>query len=181
MAFRPAFDVVDWEEPKKQVKAASHSDGLHDFKLSSVDNRVEIFLVDDVSEVYRRELFNDWLQLGKEGVFVFVEGEDEADAAAFVLLEDGFGNLKGLKMVGHKHKGKAEEDESKFEFEVFLNSIEVQIVDFNLLVSLKQSNGLLSILRMQIDSNYLRVKLFDGFYDSLKRFASSTAHIKEVS
>lgn len=85
-----------------------------------------------------------------------------------------------MGLVGHEHEGETEKDESELFLDVALDLVEVHIVDLYLRVILEDSDSLLGIDRMQVNSNNLPVELFDGVSDGLKGSASAASDVEEV-
>lgn len=135
--FNSALHIVHRRYPQEQIKARPHSHVLGDLQSCRVQQRQEIILVHNIPEVHCGDPLDERFYPLQEGIFILVDGQNEADPAVLVLLEDLLGQFEGLGLVGHEHEGETEEDEPELFLDVALDLVEVHIVDLYLRVVLE--------------------------------------------
>jgi hypothetical protein len=84
-------------------------------------------------------------------------------------------------VIWHQHKGKAEKDKPELHSDLFLDPIEVHIMNIDSIVCSEQIHCLFCVLGMQVDSYYFLLFGLDAIDDALERLTSSTANVEEVS
>lgn len=179
-SFDFALDIVNWRYPQEEVEPLVQSLPSGHFQTGLVNHWVQIVFINHLSEVDGGEFFYNGLNPGEDGVFVFVESEYERYPAVFILVEDPFGDLQSLQVVRHEHEGKTEEYKPEFEFQVFFDLVEVQIVNLHTLVLPEQLNCLFCIFGMQIDTHHLALLLLYPLHNRLEGRTGPAPHIQEV-
>jgi hypothetical protein len=108
-----------------------------------------------------------------------VNGQNEADSSS--LLQRVFGHRDGLNLVGHEHEREAKQNELEFVFQIFVDVIEVHLINSDVLFMLQSVLCLESVLVVDVHTDDLGVLRLEVGDDGLERGACAAANIEKVA